>query len=88
MQETDETPEMTDRLEELEARLARIETRWTSRGRSLMSRMVPRDAQDHFRAASKEQLLGIRALVDHWIRRLDENEPLPQALDREEIPID
>ena len=90
MQELDEAPEMHDRVQELEARLAKMEKSrsMTGRSRTFMNRIVPPEASDHFRAASREQLLGIRALVDHWINRLDEREPLPPALDREEIPID
>jgi len=88
-QEPDESEGIHGRMEELEARLARMEHRsMATRGRSLMNRVMPQDASDHFRVAGREQLLGIRALVDHWIKRLDEREPLPQAIDREEIPID
>jgi hypothetical protein len=91
MPEPHEGSTMQDRIEELEARLARMERgrrSMTARSRSLMSRVVPPEASTHFRAASREQLLGMRALVDHWIRRLDEGDDLPPALEREDIPID
>jgi hypothetical protein len=90
MPEPQEESTMHDRVRELEARLERMERgrSMSARSRTLMSRMVPPEASTHFRAASREQLLGMRALVDHWIRRLDEGDDLPTALEREEIPID
>ena len=65
-----------DRIAELEARLARLEGSpgLRERGRSLMDRIMPPEAGTHFRNAGREQLLGIRSIVDFWIRRLDESE--------------
>ena len=65
-----------DRVAELEARLARLEGAPTlrARGRSLMDRVIPREAAHHFRNAGREELLGIRAIVDFWIDRIDESE--------------
>lgn len=65
-----------DRLAELEARLARLERSpgLRERGRSLMDRVIPREASHHFRNAGREELLGIRAIVDFWIDRIDEAE--------------
>ena len=62
-----------DRLSELEDRLARLEGTPTmrQRGRDLMDRVMPAEASRHFRNAGREQLLGIRAIVDFWIRRID-----------------
>ena len=63
-----------DRMAELEARLARLERTPTmrERGRTLMDRVMPPEASEHFRNAGREQLLGVRSIVDHWITRLDE----------------
>lgn len=65
-----------DRIAELEARLAKLERSpgLRARGRSLMDRVVPREAAHHFRNAGREELLGIRAIVDFWIDRIDEAE--------------
>jgi hypothetical protein len=65
-----------ERLAELEARLARLERApgLRERGRSLMDRVIPREASHHFRNAGREELLGIRAIVDFWIDRIDEAE--------------
>jgi hypothetical protein len=65
-----------DRLAELEERLARLERAPSlrARGRSLMDRVIPREASHHFRNAGREELLGIRAIVDFWIERIDEAE--------------
>ena len=61
------------RLAELEARLARLEstTGLRERGRDLMGRVAPPEAGQHFRNAGREQLLGIRSIVDFWIRRIE-----------------
>ena len=89
MQEIDENPGLHDRMLEIEERLKRMERdrSMTSRGRSFVSRIVPPEASTHFRAAGREQLMGVRALMDHWIHRLDEP-TTPRAAGREEIPID
>lgn len=64
------------RIAELEARLARLEGEPTlrDRGRRMMDRVVPPEAGRHFRNAGREQLLGIRSIVDFWIRRIDDAE--------------
>ena len=66
----------SNRLAELEERLAKLERLpgLRERGRSLMDRVIPREASHHFRNAGREELLGIRAIVDHWIARIDEAE--------------
>jgi hypothetical protein len=63
----------SDRLAEMEARLARLEggARLRERGRDLMGRVAPPEAGRHFRNAGREQLLGIRSIVDFWIRRIE-----------------
>jgi hypothetical protein len=62
-----------DRIAELEARLARLEggAGYRERGRYLLNRVMPPDASQHLRNARREDLLGIRAIVDFWIRRID-----------------
>ena len=64
------------RMAELEERLAKLERSpgLRERGRSLMDRVIPREASHHFRNAGREELLGIRAIVDFWIDRIDEAE--------------
>ena len=65
-----------DRMAELEARLARLERTpsMRERGRTLMDRVMPPEASEHFRNAGREHLLGVRSIVDYWIGRLDEAE--------------
>ncbi len=82
-----------ERIAELEARLARLEgsPSLRARGRSLMDRVMPPEAGTHFRNAGREQLLGIRSIVDFWIRRLDESEANATAgrsMERETITIE
>jgi hypothetical protein len=62
------------RLGELEARLARLEGApgLRQRGRGMVARVMPAEAGQHFRNAGREQLLGVRAIVDFWINRLDD----------------
>ena len=67
-------PGMADeRIAELEARLARLEVSsgLRERGRDLMGRVVPPESSRHFRNAGREHLLGIRSIVDFWIRRIE-----------------
>ena len=52
-----------------------------------MERIVPPEATRHFKAAGREQLLGMRALVDHWIKRMGDEDP-PRPAGREEIVIE
>jgi hypothetical protein len=81
-----------DRMAELERRLERLEGTpgLRERGRSLLDRMLPPEAATHFRNAGREQLLGMRTIVDHWIRRLDESEEAAKGAraDRETIVIE
>jgi hypothetical protein len=82
-----------DRLAELEARLARLEDApgLRQRGRSFVNQVVPADASHHFRNAGREQLMGIRSIVDFWIARIDMMEARagsPASADRERIEID
>lgn len=64
------------RVAELEARIAALEgeSSLRERGRRMMDRVVPPEASRHFRNAGREQLLGIRSIVDHWIHRIDDLE--------------
>jgi hypothetical protein len=79
-----------DRMAQLEARLAQLEREpgLRERGRGLMSRVMPPEASRHFRNAGREQLLGMRAIVDHWIRRIDESEKSAGGNRRESIEIE
>lgn len=79
------------RLAELEARLARLEGEPTlrERGRHMMDRVIPPEAGRHFRNAGREQLLGVRSIVDFWIRRIDAAESRSRTdASRETIEID
>ena len=58
------------------------------RGRDLMGRVMPPEASQHFRNAGREQLLGIRSIVDFWIRRIDAMEDRSGDESREKISID
>jgi hypothetical protein len=83
---------MTDaneRLTDLEVRIAQLENEPSlrDRGRGIMARIVPPEASKHFRSAGREQLLGVRSIVDFWIRRIDESEQAPAAR-RETIEIE
>jgi hypothetical protein len=81
-----------DRIGELEARLERIEGApgLRERSRSMMNRVMPPEASRHFRNAGREQLLGMRAIVDFWIARIDDAESRSASTtrDRERIDIE
>jgi hypothetical protein len=79
------------RMAELERRLAQLEGEpgLRDRGRRMVDRVVPPEASRHFRNAGREQLLGIRSIVDHWINRIDDAETRSSdSKGRERIEID
>jgi hypothetical protein len=82
------------RIAELEERLAALESDGPGlkeRGRHLMDRVMPPEASRHFFNAGREQLLGMRSIVDFWLRRLDDMESKVAPEDepgRETISID
>lgn len=80
-----------EKIDELERRLDRMEDRQSAleRSREVMNAMVPSETRRHLRAASRENLLAVRSLLDHWIDHL-RDEPAKEAADegRETIPID
>ena len=67
-------PSKDERLAELEARLERLERTPSlkARGRTMLDKVMPPEASEHFRNAGREQLLGVRSIVDFWIARIDE----------------
>jgi hypothetical protein len=80
-----------DRVSDLESRIARLEGSPTmrERGRALMDRVMPPEASRHFRNAGREQLLGIRSIVDFWINRIDIMEERSSGdPERERIELD
>jgi hypothetical protein len=79
------------RIAELEERLARLEGTpgLKERGRRMMDRVMPPEASKHFFNAGREQLLGIRSIVDFWLRRIDDMESsVTDEPSRETISID
>jgi hypothetical protein len=79
-----------ERLAELESRLARLEGApgLRERGRGLMYKVMPPEAGEHFRNAGREQLLGVRSIVDFWIQRLDEADSRAAGRSRERETIE
>ena len=81
-----------ERLAELEARLERLERTPSlkARGRSMLDKVMPPEASEHFRNAGREQLLGVRSIVDFWIARIDEadSRAAGRGGDRETIEIE
>lgn len=81
------------RIAELEERLAALEggPGLKERGRHLMDKVMPPEASKHFFNAGREHLLGMRSMVDFWLRRLDSMEAKVAPDDdtsRETISID
>ena len=79
-----------EHMAELESRLARLEKAPTlrARGRSMMDKVMPPEAGEHFRNAGREQLLGVRSIVDFWIARLDEADSRAAGRSRERETIE
>jgi hypothetical protein len=80
-----------ERLAELDARLARLEggAGYRERGRHLLRKVMPPEASRHFRNAGREELLGIRSIVDFWIERIDsaEEHSTSESTGRERIDV-
>jgi hypothetical protein len=87
---TEDQDAMSGRMAELEARLHELEgaPSLRERGRGFMSRIVPPEAGRHFRNAGREQLLGVRAIVDFWIQHVEDSESSTSGSRRETIKID
>jgi len=85
-------PSKDERIAELESRIARLERAPSlrARGRSMLDKVMPPEASEHFRNAGREQLLGVRSIVDFWIQRLDEadSRAAGRARERETIEIE
>ena len=79
-----------ERMAELESRLAKLERAPTlrARGRSMMDKVMPPEASEHFRNAGREQLLGVRSIVDFWIARLDDADSRAAGRSRERETIE
>jgi hypothetical protein len=99
MQQSQGQPMDDDRLARLEKRLDELEKRESAmektmqRSKAAMSSMLPSQTREHMRAAGREQLLIVRSLLDHWVKRLDEATRDEKGTDkpdngRENIPID
>jgi hypothetical protein len=80
---------VSDRIRQLEQRLEEMErgSKLRAKARSRFDRVVPPEAMHHFRSAGREQLMGVRTLVDHWIGRLDESDKRATQPERETIEI-
>lgn len=68
-----------ERIADLERRLADMEVvpRLKERSRSMLEMVMPPEAARHFRTAARENLTGMRTIVDHWIRKMDESDQAP-----------
>jgi hypothetical protein len=85
--------EVETREQAADARAAAAESRPADRRpdpftamESLFMELLPSEAREHLRAARKERLLAMRALVDSWIEKADK-EP-PKRRRRESITLD
>ena len=89
MATTDESSDLVARLAVLEERLAELEHResGTEGIEALVGRLFPKEVRGHLRTARKEQLLAVRALLDHWIDRLD-RAPADRVRRRESIKLE
>jgi hypothetical protein len=56
----------------------------------VLDKVMPPEASEHFRNAGREQLLGVRSIVDFWIARIDEADTRAagRGRDRETIEIE
>lgn len=89
MATVDESSDLIARLAVLEERLAELESRESETAgiEALLVRLLPAEARGHLRAARREQLLAARAMLDHWIDRLD-RAPAERLKRRESIKLE
>jgi hypothetical protein len=79
-----------ERIADLERRLADMEVvpRLRERSRSMLEMVMPPEAARHFRNAARENLTGMRTIVDHWIRKMEaSDQPEASGPERETIEI-
>lgn len=78
--------DLEERLSEVEARLRELQEREARRPRAMLERMVPPEVRAHLRAAQRERLLAVRALIDVAIKRTEEDPERPRRA--ESVRID
>jgi BMFP domain-containing protein YqiC len=86
----DDGQDLAARLAVLEQRLADLESRETEDGgglEAMIAKLFPPEVRGHLRSARKEQLLAARAMLDHWIARLD-RAPAERVRRRESITLE
>ncbi len=87
------TSELSARLAVLEERLAELEAHKEPEPEGfealdmLLTRVFSAEARQHMRAARKEQLKAARAVLDHWIDRM-ERAPRERVRRRESIKLE
>lgn len=85
--------EMEARAQDAEARARDAEARAAGNPLealdAVLDMVLPAEARVHLRAARRERLLAVRALVDSWIERTDRAPTEPKRRQRREsIPLD
>jgi hypothetical protein len=98
MAEKDREADLGARLAALEERLSEVEARADAGDRTVGSPLealdavldvvLPSEVRGHLRAARKEQLLAMRAMVDAWIDRVDRKAEAPRRRRRESISLE
>jgi hypothetical protein len=85
----DDGQDLAARLAVLEQRLADLESHEAEAGglEAMIARLFPPEVRGHLRSARKEQLLAARAMLDHWIERLD-RAPAERVRRRESITLE
>jgi hypothetical protein len=90
-----------NRTDELEARIGDLERRLHAKGGSGSSRregietafwaimrdLFPDETRKHMKAAGREQLMAARSYLDHWIKKMDEQQA-EQPPERERIAVE
>jgi hypothetical protein len=89
------------RADELEARIGDLERRLHASSGSGSSRregietafwaimrdLFPDETRKHMKAAGREQLMAARSYLDHWVKKMDEQQPEP-PVEREQIAVE
>lgn len=86
----DMTTELEARIEELERRLQRSDSRASMETAfwAVMHNVLPEETRRHVKAAGREQLLAARSYLDHWIAKMGDEPASAVPPERHSIEVE
>jgi len=86
----DMTTDLEARIEELERRLQRSDSRASMETAfwAVMHNVLPEETRRHVKAAGREQLLAARSYLDHWIAKMGDEPASAAPPERHSIEVE